>query len=44
MVEQGSSTLVLIAAMVSLIPGAYFVWMVLKGLILSLRRSKDEDL
>jgi hypothetical protein len=42
--SQSSSSLVLIAALVSLIPGAYFAWMVIKGVILSLRRSHDDDL
>jgi hypothetical protein len=44
MAEQGTSTLILIAAIVSLIPGAYFAWMVIKGIILTLRQGKDEDL
>ncbi len=44
MAEQGSNSLVLVAALVSMIPGAYFTWLVLRGLILSLRRSKDEEL
>jgi hypothetical protein len=44
MAEQGSNSLLLIAAIVSLIPGAYFAWMVIKGIILSLRMTKDEDL
>jgi hypothetical protein len=44
MAEQGTSSLILIAAIVSLIPGAYFAWMVIKGIILTLRQSKDEDL
>jgi hypothetical protein len=44
MAEQGTNSLVLIAAIVSLLPGAYFAWMVIKGIILSLRRAKDEDL
>jgi hypothetical protein len=44
MAEQGSSSLVLIAVIVSLIPGAYFAWMVIKGIILTLKQSKDEDL
>jgi hypothetical protein len=34
----------LIAAIISLIPGAYFAWMVLKGVILTLRGGKDDDL
>jgi hypothetical protein len=42
--EQGSNSLVVIAAIVSMIPGAYFTWLVLRGLILSLRQGKDEDL
>jgi hypothetical protein len=42
--SESSSSLVLIAALVSLIPGAYFAWMVIKGVILSLRRSNDDDL
>jgi hypothetical protein len=44
MAEQGTSSLILIAAIVSLIPGTYFAWMVIKGIILTLRQSKDEDL
>ena len=44
MSEQATSSLILIAAIVSLIPGAYFAWMVIKGIILTLRQSKDEDL
>lgn len=44
MAEQSSNTLALLAFVVGLIPGAYFVWLVVKGLILSLRRGKDEDL
>ncbi|MGD0802484.1 MAG: hypothetical protein ABSA11_00210 [Candidatus Bathyarchaeia archaeon] len=44
MAEQGSNSLVVIAAIVSMIPGAYFTWLVLRGLILSLRQGKDEDL
>jgi hypothetical protein len=44
MAEQATSSLILIAAIVSLIPGAYFAWMVIKGIILTLRQSKDEDL
>ena len=39
-----NSALILIAAIVSLLPGAYFAWMVLKGLILTLRGGKDDDL
>jgi hypothetical protein len=42
--EQGSNSLVVIAAIVSMIPGAYFTWLVLRGLILSLKQGKDEDL
>ncbi len=43
MAEQ-PSTLAIVALVVGLIPGAYFVWLVVKGLILTLRRGKDEDL
>ncbi|MCX6647875.1 MAG: hypothetical protein NTV61_00570 [Candidatus Bathyarchaeota archaeon] len=43
MAEQ-NSPLILIATIVSLLPGAYFAWMVLKGLILTLRGGKDDDL
>jgi hypothetical protein len=42
--SETNSSLVLIAALVSLIPGAYFAWMVLKGVILSLRRNRDDEL
>jgi hypothetical protein len=41
---ESNSSLVLIAAIISLIPGAYFAWMVLKGVILTLRGGKDDDL
>ena len=44
MSQQGSSILVIVAAIAALIPGTYFAWMVLKGIILSLRRSRDDDL
>jgi hypothetical protein len=44
MAEQSSSLLAIIALIVGLIPGAYFVWLVVKGLILTLRQGKDEDL
>ena len=44
MAEQPSNVLTLIALVVGLIPGAYFVWLVVKGLILTLRQGKDEDL
>ena len=43
MAEQ-NSPFILIAVIISLIPGAYFAWMVLKGIILSLRVGKDDDL
>lgn len=43
MAEQ-NSPLILIAAIVSLLPGAYFTWKVLHGLILSLRQGSDDDL
>jgi hypothetical protein len=42
--SETNSTLVIVAALVSLIPGAYFAWMVLKGVILSLRRNRDDEL
>ena len=42
--SETNSTLVIVAALVSLIPGAYFAWMVLKGAILSLRRNRDDEL
>jgi hypothetical protein len=42
--EQSSNIIVLLAALVSMIPGAYFTWLVLRGLILSLRRNRDDDL
>lgn len=42
--SETNSSLVLIAALASLIPGAYFAWMVLKGVILSLRRNRDDEL
>lgn len=38
------NTIYLIAAIVVMLPGAYFAWMVIKGLILTLRQSKDDDL
>jgi len=44
MAEQASNAFLIIAAIVSLIPGAYFAWMVLKGIILTLRRNRDDDL
>jgi hypothetical protein len=37
-------TLLLIATLVSLIPGAYFAWRVIKGAILALRQRNDDDL
>jgi len=37
-------TLLLIATLVSLIPGAYFAWKVIKGAILALRQGSDDDL
>jgi hypothetical protein len=37
-------TLLIIATIVGLIPGAYFVWLVFRGAILALRRGGDEDL
>jgi len=42
--SETNSTLVIVSALVSLIPGAYFAWMVLKGVILSLRRNRDDEL
>lgn len=39
-----NSALIFIAAIVSFLPGAYFAYMVLKGIILTLRGGKDEDL
>jgi hypothetical protein len=42
--SETNSTLVIIAALVSFIPGAYFLWMVIKGFILSLRPNRDDDL
>jgi hypothetical protein len=44
LMSESSSSLVLIAALVSLIPGAYFLWMVIKGFLLSIRRNRDDDL
>ncbi len=42
--SESSSSLVLIAALVSLIPGAYFLWKVIQGFILSIRPNRDDDL
>ncbi len=44
MSEQATNPIYLIAAIVVLLPGAYFAWMVIKGLLLTLRQSKDDDL
>ncbi len=41
---MADSPFILIAAIVSLLPGAYFAWMVLKGIILRLRQGNDDDL
>lgn len=43
MSEQASNTFVIIAMIIGLLPGAYFAWMVIKGIILSLRRSSDDE-
>jgi hypothetical protein len=37
-------TFLMIATLVSLIPGAYFAWKVIKGAILAFRRGGDDDL
>jgi hypothetical protein len=34
----------IIVAILSLIPGAYFAWKVLQGFLLSLRQGSDDDL
>ncbi len=36
--------ILVLATIVGLIPGAYFVFLVLRGAILSFRRSSDDDL
>jgi hypothetical protein len=43
MAEVGSNSIMLIVAILSLIPGAYFAWKVLHGLILSLLQGNDDD-
>jgi len=43
MSEQASNTFVIIAMLIGLLPGAYFAWMVIKGIILSLQRSRDDE-
>ena len=42
--EQSPSLLYIVVVVIGFIPSVYFAWMVLKGIILSLRRSKDDDL
>jgi hypothetical protein len=44
MSEQIGNNIYLIAFLIGILPGAWFTWMVLKGIILTLRRSRDEDL
>ncbi len=39
-----NSALIIIAAIVSFLPGAYFAYMILKGIVLALRGGKDDDL
>jgi hypothetical protein len=36
--------ILLLAAIVSFIPGIYFAWMILKGLFYALRGGRDDDL
>ncbi len=43
MSEQASNTFVIIAMIIGFLPGAYFAWMVIKGIILRLRQSKDDE-
>ena len=42
--SEQPSLLYLFILVIGLLPGAYFAWMVLKGIILSLTQVKDEDL
>jgi hypothetical protein len=43
MSEQASNSFVIIAMIIGFLPGIYFAWMVIKGIILSLRKSRDDE-